>query len=113
MDEARLLTNGEENTTQGQLVTPSGVSSSYAADKTAAPDNFVTEASAPLSASNSGSEPCDRGVAEAQGLGHKSDECKAATLRCGEKRARESEDPSDAPLKRRLRTSEGSRKECV
>ncbi|XP_016411641.1 uncharacterized protein LOC107743046 [Sinocyclocheilus rhinocerous] len=118
VDKARLLTNGEENTTQGQLVTPSGASSSCAPDKTAAPDNLITEVSVPLSASNSGSELCDRGVAETQttttqSLEHKSDECNASTLRCGEKRARESEDRSDVPVKRRLRTSEDSRKEFL
>ncbi|XP_052408103.1 uncharacterized protein LOC127953161 [Carassius gibelio] len=114
VDEAHLLTNGEEHTTQGQLVTPSGVQSSYAPDKTSAPDNVITEASGSLSASNSGSEQCDRGLAEPQSLEHKSDECKASTLRCGEKRPRESEDSSDVPVKRRLRTSEeDSRKESV
>ncbi|XP_059372358.1 uncharacterized protein LOC132109892 [Carassius carassius] len=109
VDEAHLLTNGEEHTTQGQLVTPSGVQSSYAPDKTAAPDNFITEASVSLSASNSRSEPSDQGLAETQSP----NVCKASTLRCGEKRPRESEDPSDVPVKRRVRASEDSRKESV
>lgn len=118
VDVACLLTNGEEDTTQSQLVTPSGVPSSCTPDKTAAPDNFITEVSLPLSASNSESEPCDGGVSEtqtttSQSLEPKPEECNVSTLRCGEKRERESEDPSDVSVKRRLRPSEESRKECM
>lgn len=118
VDVACLLTNGEEDTTQSQLVTPSGVPSSCTSDKTAAPVNFITEVSLPLSASNRESEPCDGGVAEtqtttSQSLEPKPEECNASTLRCGEKRERESEDPSDVSVKRRLRPLEESRKECM
>lgn len=109
----RLFLYSVEDTTQSQLVTPSGVPPSCTPDKTAAP-----EVSLALSASNSESEPCDGGVAETQttttqSLEPKPDECSTSTMRCGEKRERESEDPSDVPVKRRLRPSEDSRKECM
>ncbi|XP_016419359.1 uncharacterized protein LOC107748882 [Sinocyclocheilus rhinocerous] len=123
VDDARRLTNGEENTTQSQLVTPSGVPSSCAPDKSAAPDNLKTVVSVPLSGSNRGSEPCDGGVAvtprdslqdtTTQSLEPKSNGCNTSTLRCGEKRERESDNPSDVPVKRRLRPSEDNGKECL
>ncbi len=112
MPNKRLFLFSVEDTTPRQLVTPSGVPPSCTPDKTAdLPAD--PEVSLALSASNSESEPCDGGVAETQAtttqsLEPKPDESSTSTLRCGEKRERESEDPSDVPVKRRLRPSEDS-----
>ncbi|XDV13887.1 hypothetical protein PO909_002195, partial [Leuciscus waleckii] len=117
--EARLLTGGEEDTTQCKLVTPPDVPGLCVTEKAAAPNNLITEVSVPLSGDNSGSKPCDGGVAVTQwdspqattapNLGPKSN----GTSTSGEKRKRESENPSGIPVKRRLKLSEDTEKESV
>lgn len=117
--EARLLTGGEEDTTQGKLVPPPDVPGLCVTEKAAAPNNLKTEVSVPLSGDNSGSAPCDGGVAVTQrdspqattapNLGPKSN----GTSTSGEKRKRESENPSGIPVKRRLKLSEDTEKEST
>ncbi|XP_059413192.1 uncharacterized protein LOC132148517 [Carassius carassius] len=105
VDEAR---NGEEDTT-----TP-GVPSSCAPGKSAALDNLKPVASVALSGSNNESEPVTPGhslqATTTQSL--ESNGCNTPTLRCGKKRERGSDNPSEVPVKRRLRLSEDNGKEC-
>ncbi|KAL0198565.1 hypothetical protein M9458_007105, partial [Cirrhinus mrigala] len=113
-DSACLLTNGEENTTQIQLVTPSGVPSSCVPDKTAALDKRITEASVPLSDGGVAATPGDSPQSTApQSPEPKSSGSNTSTLKCGEKRQRDSDKPSIASVKRRLRPSEDCEEECV
>ncbi|XP_077069905.1 uncharacterized protein LOC143722384 [Siphateles boraxobius] len=112
--EARLLKCGKEDTTQGKLVGPPSVT-----EKAAAPNNLITEVSAPWSGDNSESKPCDGGVAVTQrdspqatatpNLGPESNR----TSTSGEKRERESDNTSEIPVKRRLRLSEDTEEESV
>ncbi|XP_056109650.1 uncharacterized protein LOC130087386 [Rhinichthys klamathensis goyatoka] len=124
VDGARLLigedsaTIGvEEDTTQGKLVTPPGVPGLCVTEKAAVPNDLITEVSLPLSGDNSGSKPCDGGVAVTQ-----QDSPQATTApnldpesngKSGEKRERESDNTSGIPVKRRLRLSEDTEQEGV
>ncbi|XP_067284897.1 uncharacterized protein wu:fb97g03 isoform X2 [Pseudorasbora parva] len=124
-DEARLpncedaaTCDDNENTSQGKLVTPSGVPGLYVPDKAAAPNNLITEVSVPLSGE---STPCDGGVevmpqdSTRATTAPESNGCKAATLKSGEKRERESDsdNASEIPVKRRLTLSEDTEEETV
>ncbi|KAK2915888.1 hypothetical protein Q8A67_000262 [Cirrhinus molitorella] len=110
VEEARLLANGKENTTQSQLVMPSGVPSSSVPDKTEALKNLVTKALVPLTNKGVAVTPGD---STTQSPEPKSDGNNTSTLRCGEKRERESDKPSGVPVKRRLRSLEDCEEECL
>ncbi|KAK7174222.1 hypothetical protein R3I93_001428 [Phoxinus phoxinus] len=117
--EARLLTSGGEGTTQGKLVTPPGVPALCVTEKAAAPNNLTTEVSVPLSGDNSGSKPCDGGVAVTQRDSPRATTAPnlspetSRTSTSGKKRERESENTSGIPVKRRLRLSEDTEEESV
>ncbi|RXN06683.1 alpha-N-acetylgalactosaminide alpha-2,6-sialyltransferase 2 [Labeo rohita] len=114
VDNVCLVTNGEQNTTQFQLVTPSEVPSSCVPDKTAALDKLITEASVPLSDGGVTAMPGDSPQSTApQSPEPKSSGSNMSTLKCGEKRPRESDEHSVASVKRRLRPSEDCEEECV
>ncbi|XP_026072861.1 uncharacterized protein LOC113052674 [Carassius auratus] len=105
VDQAR---NGEEDT-----ATP-GVPSSCAPGKSAALDNLKPVASVASSGSNNESEPVTPGhsrqATTTQSL--ESNGCNTPSLRCGEKRERGSDNPSEVPVKRRLRLSKDNGREC-